>query len=196
VSSAHNGSSHPADPGGHAAAGAPPAEEPEAPGTLHELEEVLHHIEEEDRPPHAGPLANVLVALAVIALGAAALIGSWRLGVGSPAAPQAGMWPFLISVVLLLLGLALLPLARRTADAERFTRTSWLVLAGLATMVVFAVVIPYIGFEIPAALLTFAWLRVLGREGWRLSVIASLAVVIAFYLIFVAALSVPIPHLF
>ena len=196
MSSAHGEASRPAVPGGSPAAGAAPAGDTEAPGTIHELEEVLHHLEEEDRPPHAGPLANVVVALAVVALGGAALVGSWGLGVGSPAAPEAGTWPFLVSVVLLVLGLALLPLARRTTDAERFTGTSLLVLAGLATLVAFAALVGVIGFEIPAALLAFAWLRFLGRESWRLSVIMSLAVVVAFYLIFVVALSVPIPHLF
>ena len=196
MSSAHGRASRPADPGGQAAAGAAPARDPEAPGTIHELEEALHHLEEEDRPPHAGPLSNVVIALAVVALGVAALIGSWGLDVGSPAAPEAGTWPFLVSLVLLVLGLALLPLSRRITDAERFTSASWLVLAGLASIVAFATVISFIGFEIPAALLTFAWLRFLGREGWRLSVITSLAVVVAFYLIFVVALSVPIPHLF
>ena len=39
-------------------------------------------------------------------------------------------------------------------------------------------------------------LKVLGREGWRTSVITSVAIVVAFYLLFVALLSVPIPHMF
>jgi putative tricarboxylic transport membrane protein len=95
-----------------------------------------------------------------------------------------------------LLGLGLLASARRTADAERFSGASWLVLAGLATMVVFVAVVEVIGFEIPAALLAFVWLRFLGREGWRMSIVTSLAMVVGFYLVFVAALAVPIPHLF
>jgi hypothetical protein len=90
----------------------------------------------------------------------------------------------------------MLAAARYTHDAERFTRASLLVLAGLATMVVFVVLLPVIGFEIPAALLCFVWLRFLGREGWRLSLLLSLGLVAAFYAIFVGALSVPIPHLF
>jgi hypothetical protein len=102
----------------------------------------------------------------------------------------------LVSVVLVVLGGALLVIVRRTSDAEKFTRGSWLVPAGLATMVAFVAVISVIGFEIPSALLCFVWLRFLGREGWRMSVITSLAVVVGFYLVFVAALAVPIPHLF
>jgi hypothetical protein len=63
-------------------------------------------------------------------------------------------------------------------------------------MVVFVAVIEHIGFEIPAVLLTFVWLRFLGREGWRTSVAVSVGVVVVFYAVFVGALSVPIPHLF
>lgn len=152
--------------------------------------------EHEARPPHAGQLGNVLVAAAVVALGVAALVSSVGLGLGSTREPESGTWPLLVSGALVLLGFGLLATARRTTDAERFSRASWLVLAGLATMIVFVAVIEVIGFEIPAALLTFVWLRLLGREGWRTSIITSLAVVVAFYLVFVAALSVPIPHLF
>ncbi|MGY1637476.1 tripartite tricarboxylate transporter TctB family protein [Geodermatophilus sp. SYSU D00742] len=164
--------------------------------TVHELEEALHELEDADRPPPAGPVANVLIALVVVALGAATIAGALTLDVGSAATPAAGMWPLLIGGLLVVLGLALLPLARRTADAERFTGASWLVVAGLASMLVFVALISVIGFEIPALLLMFVWLRFLGHESWRLSVITSLAVVVGFYLVFVAALSVPIPHLF
>jgi hypothetical protein len=153
-------------------------------------------VEAEHRPPAAGAGANLVVAAVVVALGAAALIGSLSLGAGSAGSPGSGTWPMLISVVLLMLGLGLVVTARGTADAERFSRSSWLVLAGLATMVAFVAVISVIGFEIPAALLTFVWLRFLGRESWRSSIVTTLGVVVAFYLVFVAALSVPIPHLF
>ncbi|SDD57127.1 Tripartite tricarboxylate transporter TctB family protein [Geodermatophilus telluris] len=191
----------PAVPGGATAAGDRPAaavgpDEAAVPGTLHGLEEAVHELADEDRPPPAGPAANVVIALAVVALGAATVAGALGLDVGSPATPGAGTWPFLVGVVLVVLGLALVALARRTADAERFTGASWLVVAGLASMVVFVALIGVIGFEIPAALVVFVWLRFLGHEGWRLSVVTSLAVVAGFYLVFVAALSVPIPHLF
>ena len=125
-----------------------------------------------------------------------AVVGSMALGVSSPGEPGSGTWPLLIGVALLVLSVALAFQARRTTDAERFTRASWPVLAGLATMILFVFVIGVIGFEIPAALLTFVWLRYLGGESWRLSIVISIAVVVAFYAIFVGALSVRIPHLF
>jgi len=210
VTSAHDGANTPGSPGGSTAAGATPrgdvgpgsaASAPAAgqtPSTLHDLEEAVHHLEAEaeHRPPPAGVPTNLVVAALVVALGAAAVVGSLDLGVGTASAPGPGTWPLILGVILVVLGLALGATARRTSDAERFTGSSWAVVAGLATMLVFVALIGTIGFEIPSALLAFVWLRFLGGESWRSSIVTSIGVVIAFYLIFVAALSVPIPHLF
>jgi putative tricarboxylic transport membrane protein len=172
--------------------GGPDASPARLSDAVHEVQEAEH----EGRPPVAGWVTDVAVGLAVLGLGLAALLGSWGLGAGSARAPGTGTWPLLVSAVLVVLGTALLGMAGRTRDAERFTRASWLVLAGLATMVAFVAVVEVIGFEIPAALLMFAWLKLLGRESWRTSVVTSLAAVVAFYVVFVGLLAVPIPHMF
>jgi hypothetical protein len=204
MTSPAGGAHVPGRPGGHPAAGATPPgpgtppPEPTASGEF-DLEEAIHQVEAEEhegRPPAAGLLGNLVVAAVVVVLGAAAVVGSLAFGAGSARSPEAGTWPLMVSVVIVALGLGLVATARRTTDAERFGRTSWLVLAGLATLVAFVALIPVIGFEIPAALLAFVWLRFLGSEGWRTSIVTSVALVVAFYLIFVGALSVPIPHLF
>jgi putative tricarboxylic transport membrane protein len=172
--------------------------EPGTPSAMR-LSDALHQVEEaghEYRPPVAGRVTDVVVGLVVVGLGVAALLGSLALGAGSLAGPGTGTWPLLVSTVLVVLGLGLLALTGRTRDAERFTRASWLVLAALATMIVFVALIEVIGFEIPAALLVFGWLKVLGREPWRRSIITSLATVVAFYVVFVGLLAVPIPHMF
>jgi len=150
---------------------------------------------EPDRPPAAGPVTNLVIALLVVLLGGAAMAGSLRLGVGSLAAPGPGTWPAVVSAVLVMLGLALAVRVRHTDDAERFTRSGLLVLAAVASMAVFVAVVGTIGFEVPTALLAFVWLRLLGRESWRTSIVVSLAVTFALYLIFVGALDVTIPHL-
>lgn len=151
---------------------------------------------EAEKPPAAGTLANLAAALVVVALGVFGVVGALGMGIGSAASPDAGTWPMIISVAIALLGVALALTARTTRDAEKFSSASWLVLLGLGTMIGFASVIGTIGFEIPGVLLAFVWLKVLGREKWRTSVIASVAIVAAFYLIFVAALGTSIPHLF
>jgi hypothetical protein len=159
---------------------------------VHELEEAEH----EFRPPLAGRVTDVVVGVAVVGLGVAALLGSLALGVGSARTPGTGTWPLMVSIALVALGLGLLAMTGRTRDAERFSGASWLVLAGLTTMIAFVAVVGVIGFEIPATLLMFVWLRFLGRESWRLSIITSLATVVAFYIVFVGLLAVPIPHMF
>jgi hypothetical protein len=151
---------------------------------------------DEERPPYAGPLANVAAAVATAALGAAGLAMSVAMGLGSPEKPEPGLWPFIISLVMIAMSAALLVFGRKKLDAEAFSGSSWQVAGGVATLVGFVLVVGVAGFEIPTLLLTFVWLRFLGKETWRMSIILSLAVTAAFYLIFVVALSVPIPHLF
>jgi len=163
------------------------------------LRDAVHRLEAEeagDRPPPGGPAENLVVAAAVVALGVATVAGAVGLGVGTAAVPGPGTWPLLVGIALTGLGVALAVTARSTHDAERFTRPALLVLAGLATMAAFVAVIDTVGFEIPAAVLSVVWLRFLGHESWRMSVVTSLLVVVAFYLLFVGALDVTIPHLF
>ena len=151
---------------------------------------------EDERPPHAGPLANVAAAVVAAALGVAGLVMSLAMGLGNPEKPEPGMWPFIISLVMVAMSVALLLFGRKKLDAEAFSSSSWQVGAGVATLVGFVLVVGVAGFEIPSLLLTFIWLRFLGKETWRMSILLSFIVTAAFYLIFVVALSVPIPHLF
>nr|WP_269329991.1 tripartite tricarboxylate transporter TctB family protein [Kineosporia babensis] len=134
--------------------------------------------------------------MAVVALGLAALAGALSLGIGTPERPGSGTWPLLIGIGLVGLGIALALRFRQDSDAEAFTRNSAVVAAGLGTMIVFVAVIETIGFELPSLALMLVWLRFFGHESWRSTAIVSVGAVVAFYLIFVAALAVPIPHLF
>ncbi|GAB3474085.1 tripartite tricarboxylate transporter TctB family protein [Nocardiopsis coralliicola] len=146
-------------------------------------------------PPPASRAASAGAACAVLALGAAGAAGSVALGLGSPAQPGPGLWPLLVSALLVLLGAVLLVQAR-AGGGEAFGRSSLTVAAGLATMAGFAAVVGTVGFEIPAVVLAVIWLRFLGGESWRLSLITAVATVAVFYAVFVGALGVPIPHLF
>jgi putative tricarboxylic transport membrane protein len=151
---------------------------------------------EPQRPPAAGPMTDIVTAVVVVVLGGAALAGSINLDVGTLSAPGPGTWPALVSVTLMVLGAVLAARARQSADAERFTGSGLAVLAAVVSMAVYVAVIGIIGFEIPSALLAFVWLRWLGRETWRTSIVLSVAVTAVFYALFVATLDVTIPHLF
>lgn len=151
---------------------------------------------EEDRPPHGGPPSQLAAAIVTILIGVAGLIGSLRLGLGELTAPGPGLWPFVISVVITTLSVVLAFTGRQAKDTERFSRASVQTAVAIATLVLLALALPVIGFEIPSLLLTFVWLRFLGRESWRSSIVVSLSTVIAFYVLFVLLLQIPLPRLF
>ena len=151
---------------------------------------------EEEKPPAAGALANVASSLVVIGVGIGAVVLSIIMGLGTPDKPQPGLWPFLISCVMVALGLFQLIAGRHNRDAEKFTRMSSAPLTGLVTLAAMVALMPLIGFELPALVLCIIWMRFLGGETWRSTVVVSASVVIAFYGIFVLALGTSIPHLF
>lgn len=151
---------------------------------------------EDEKPPASGPVTNVATGALVALLGVAGVIGSRSLGVGSASEPAPGTWPLVVSIALVVLGVLLVARARAAGFGERFNVNSWGVVAGLASMIAFTLLIGQIGFEIPAALLAFFWLKVLGNETWRSSVIGAVLMPVVFYLIFVTALSTNIPHRF
>ena len=151
---------------------------------------------DEDRPPHAGPWSQVGAAVVTGLIGVAGLVGSLSLGLGRLTAPGAGLWPFVISLVITVLSIVLALTGHHGTDTEKFSSASVMTAIAVATLIVMALVMPVIGFEIPSLLLTFVWLRFLGKETWRSSIVISLGTVIAFYLIFVTLLKIPLPRLF
>ncbi|ACL38353.1 hypothetical protein Achl_0354 [Pseudarthrobacter chlorophenolicus A6] len=188
VSSGRDGSSAVTPAGG---AGDAPNELPEA-----LTPEQLAAQWEEEKPPAAGPLANAASSLVVLGVGIGALVLSVAMGLGTLSAPQPGLWPFMASSVMVALGLFQLILGRHNRDAEKFTRMSLAPLIGLATLATMVALMPVIGFEIPALILCVIWMKFLGGETWRSTILVSVLVVVAFYAIFILALGTSIPHVF
>ena len=109
--------------------------------------------------------------------------------------PGPGLWPFIVSVVIATLSLVLLVTGRGLDDSEAFTRSSALPLTGVITFIAFGLLMPLIGFEIPALVLCVIWLRFLGGETWRNTIVISVLTTATFYLLFLYGLRIPIPHL-
>jgi hypothetical protein len=149
----------------------------------------------EDRPPHAGPWSQVGAAAVAGLIGVGGAIGSLALGLGRLTQPGPGLWPFVVSVVVTVLSLVLAVVGRRGTDTEKFSRSSVLTGVAVLSLVLFAVALPLIGFEIPSLLLAFVWLRFLGKESWVPSVVISVGTVAAFYVLFVLVLQIPLPRL-
>jgi hypothetical protein len=168
---------------------------PHAHDVLVEIEAEVAHELQEERPPAGGPgyqLAGALIGLA-IGLGGAVL--AYGYGLGSLREPGPGLWPFVVSVLIASLSALLMVVGRTLGDAEKFTRSSTLVAIGAATFAGFGVLMPLIGFEIPAVVLCVIWLRFLGGESWRSTIVISVATTVVFYVLFIYGLRVPLPHL-
>lgn len=149
----------------------------------------------EDRPPHAGPWSQLGAAMVAGLVGVGGLIGSLALGLGRLTHPGPGLWPFVISVVVTVLAVVLALVGRHGTDTEKFSRSSMLTAVAVLSLVVFAMLLPVIGFEIPSLLLTFVWLRFLGKESWVSSIAITVGTVAAFYVLFVVLLQIPLPRL-
>lgn len=147
-------------------------------------------------PPRAGARTNAVCGVAIVLLGLGALLIALDLGFGSLTQPRAGTWPGILSGLLILLGVFIVLRAKTFDDAEKLTFNAVAVLVGAVSLPIAVQLMPHIGFEIPAVLLMIFWMSVLGKEKYRLSVPLSIISVVAFYLIFVTGLNVPIPRLF
>ncbi|MFG1816838.1 tripartite tricarboxylate transporter TctB family protein [Kribbella sp. NPDC049174] len=158
-------------------------------------EEALRVELAEDRPPHAGPWSQLGAAVVTGVIGLAGVVGALQLGLGRLTQPGPGLWPFVVSVVITVLSVVLALTGRQGTDTERFSRASVLTAIAVLTLVLLAFALPLIGFEIPSLLLTFVWLRFLGKESWRSSIAISVGTVAAFYVLFVLLLQIPLPRL-
>lgn len=131
------------------------------------------------------------VVLAVV--GAAVVLQSLRMGIGSLAAPGPGLWPGVAGAALLGFSAYLLAF-ERGAEPEPFTANSWKVPVALLSLAVFGVALAYLGLMGPVVVLMVVWLKFLGGEPLWLSVVLACAASVALHLLFVKALGVPFPR--
>jgi len=162
---------------------------------LAELEAEVAHEMEEERPPAGGPVYQIVGSLVGVAIGVGGAVLSAGYGLGSLSEPGPGLWPFIVSVLIAAMSAVLLVVGRGLTDAEAFTRSSVLPVVGVITFVAFGVLMPLTGFEIPALALCVIWLKFLGGESWRNTIVISVVTVAAFYFLFLYGLRIPLPHL-
>lgn len=170
--------------------------EVQAVGDDAETPEELLALWEEEAPEPAGGIANLVACVLTLAFGIAGMVLSVNLSLGSLTDPAPGFFPFVVSLITTVLSAAQIVLGRRGGDGEKFSRYSVTVVWGVISLLVFVAALPIIGFEIPALLLSFVWMKWLGGESWRSAILYSVLTVVAFYLIFVVALRTQLPHLF
>lgn len=138
---------------------------------------------------------NVIAAAVPLAVGVLAAIASWRLGIGSLADPGPGLWPLIVSVSMVVFATLVLFQSRPTGSQERFGRESAIVAVAVVSLLGYAFLFERVGFEIPTVAILVLWLKVLGRESWRVTIVVSLAATVVTYLLFIIGLGVALPHI-
>ncbi|MFI7481600.1 tripartite tricarboxylate transporter TctB family protein [Kocuria sp. M1R5S2] len=151
---------------------------------------------EQDRAPRERrhlTAARRIPAAVLLLLGAGAAFAASQMKIGSPSVPGPGLWPLTVSVLLVLFG-GLLVLTRDHEGQERWGRNSLTVLGAVASLAVFIVLFPRIGFTVPAIAMTLLWLKVFGRERWTSAVLLAVAAPVLLYLLFDEFLGVRLPR--
>jgi len=135
------------------------------------------------RGPEAG------VAAFLFAIGALVVVDSLRVGIGwADDGPRSGYFPFYIGLMLLgssgyILVRALL--GWRASKAEFASREQiGMVFAVFVPMVVYVALVAGIGIYVASFLLIAYFMRRHGRYGWPVTLAVSVAVPLAFFLIF------------
>ena len=131
-------------------------------------------------------------SLVVVLLGAATVHAARRLGHGTLAEPGPGLWPLVLGVVLILLGLLLVFVDRHLAP-EPFTSRSWRPAVAVVVCGAFVEAFLALGPSLPTFVFMFCWLRWLSTRSWRSALVISTAVAAVLYAIFVVALGISLP---
>jgi putative tricarboxylic transport membrane protein len=133
-------------------------------------------------------------SIAPLLLGVACLFYSYSLSLGRITNPGPGLWPFVLSTVIVVVSLVLLFTERSGEDYESFTGKTWLVAAGALSTGVFIYLFQWFGFIVPAFLTLVFWLRFLGEESWVLTLSVATLVTVGFYVLFATLLGIPLPE--
>jgi putative tricarboxylic transport membrane protein len=140
--------------------------------------------------------AEIVVALA-LAIGA--LIVSWsnyQLGAGwNSYGPDAGYFPFRLSVVVFLASCVVLVNAIRHNDRSPFVQRDQarLVAVILIPLIFYVFGIAYLGIYVASAIFIAAFMRFLGKFPWWKSAVVGICVMLAFFYIFEIQFKVPLP---
>jgi len=152
-----------------------------------------------DSPPVVGSRAvNVVVYLLLIAL--AILLGydNWRTGAGwAPEGPQAGYFPFYLSIMLgaaSLYGLVGVVVAGAASDETFVTRDQFRrVMQVFVPTLLFCLLTQWLGLYVASFLLIAGFMSLIGRIAWWKSLLTAAVFSIAMFVTFDVAFDVIMP---
>jgi putative tricarboxylic transport membrane protein len=155
----------------------------------------------EDNSPAVTNNRNVEAVVCLLLLGLAALLGydNWRTGIGwDSTGPQAGYFPFYLSVILggaSLYGLVSVLLNGKQAAAETFVTRAQLrrVMAVFLPTFLFCLVTQYLGLYVASFLLIAGFMRLIGKIAWWKSLLTAFIFTALMFVTFDIAFDVIMP---
>ena len=116
------------------------------------------------------------------------------MGIGSLRDPGAGFWPLTICLTILVLafvaGIQSFIAKNQVAFNREEMRNPML---AIISIFLYALTIGYVGYLLPTMALMLFWLRVIGRESWKMSAMIGVFITTLFYIVFSYLLGVPFP---
>ena len=142
---------------------------------------------------------DIITAILFLAFGVTVMIGSLKLGASWGAdGPEAGYFPFYISLIILLSSTVTLyqAFANKNKEAESFVDREPLkqVMAVLLPAIVFVLGVQLIGIYVASALYIAIFMVWLGKYAIWKAVAVAVGVTVALYLMFEFWFQVPLPH--
>ncbi|MFE9204880.1 tripartite tricarboxylate transporter TctB family protein [Micromonospora sp. NPDC007230] len=158
---------------------------------MHSGDEVARTAGRDVRPLGAWAAQAVLIAIAVYVVISARALGIWL-----PQGPGPGFFPLVLAVALVLLSVAWFIQTRRAAAGSSAGEASpWKQPAvTIASLVVLAAVLNFLGFQASMLLFLLFHLKVMGRRGWLTSIVIAVAGSIGAFYLFNDFLLVPLPY--
>lgn len=138
-------------------------------------------------------LGEALFGASLLAVGFFALYKASALPAGSLREPDSGLFPLAIAVVLAVFALLSLRALRHPGPAQTAERSGVVrVVVLIAALGAYAWLLPRAGFLLCTLVLLVLVLRVLGRAGWIVTALASVAGALGSYYLF-TRLGLPLP---
>jgi putative tricarboxylic transport membrane protein len=149
-----------------------------------------------DGVPRIAPAAGG--GFVLLALGGVAAYESVEYGLGKWSAPGPGFLPFGASVLVVMLALIILARELRGAvqpEAGQVASKTALrdVIAVIASMIAYSVLLGALGFLVTTALFIAFLLRFVGHKSWIVTIAVAAVVAIAAHVLFVVLLAVQMP---
>jgi len=145
--------------------------------------------------------ADAVSGVLLAAIGIYAALEAYTFGLGALSEPGAGFYPFwgAVLIVTCSAGVVVNALVRRPGDApadeaERLPAANWgKILLCVAALLVYPVVLPWVGFAASTVLLMLALSRLDSSITWRGSLAIATLGALSFWLLFVRILGVQFP---